>query len=150
MTALEFIGLAQAKAADAKLREAGELLLRPSPATLQASCDLLGEVTQILEELMAANRLGQPLDKRLEKPPANAREQALGAAKLSPQFAQSLLPIRQAAEELQAQIEHGSRFCQGWLQTRRGVGYTANGAPVMLDAAFGSTQGSGEGRSFEL
>jgi|HubBroStandDraft_6_1064221.scaffolds.fasta_scaffold152992_3 hypothetical protein len=126
MTALEFIGIARAKAAHAKLREASELLLRPCPATLADSCSLLSEVTDILEELMAAN----------------AREKS---GELSPEFAKSLLPIRQAAQELQVQIEHGSRFCLGWLQMRMGVGYTQGGAPIMLE----SRVESGKGRSFE-
>jgi hypothetical protein len=122
MTALEFIGIARAKAAHAKLREASELLLRPSPATLGDCCALLSEVTGILEELMAA-----------------------GTSELSPEFSKSLLPIRQAAQELQTQIQHGSRFCLGWLQVRMGVGYTQGGAPIMLE----TRSESGKGRSFD-
>jgi hypothetical protein len=122
MTALEFIGTARAKAAHAKLREASELLLRPNPTTLEDCCALLGEVTCILEELMAA-----------------------GPSELSPEFLKSLLPIRQAAQELQAQIQHGSRFCLGWLQMHMGVGYTQGGAPIMLE----SMSESGKGRTFD-
>jgi len=122
MTALEFIGIARAKAAHAKLREASDLLMRPNPTTLNDCCLLLNEVTGILEELMAS-----------------------GTSELSPEFSESLLPIRQAAQELQAQIQHGSRFCLGWLQIRMGVGYTRGGAPIMQE----SMAESREGRSFD-
>jgi hypothetical protein len=125
MTALEFIGTARAKAAHAKLREASELLLRPNPTTLDDCCALLSEVTGILEELMAANPREKP-------------------GEPSPEFSNSLVSIRQAAQELQAQIQHGSRFCLGWLQVRMGVGYTQGGAPIMRAST------SEPGKSFEL
>jgi len=131
MTALEFIGIAQARVAQNKLGEVRELMLRPSPVALESCQSLLGEVAGILEELIAAN-----------------------ATERTPEFYKSLREIEQVAEELQGQIQHGTRFCLGWLQTRLGVGYTDRGMPVMLEAisgsGSGSMQGAGEGRCFEL
>jgi hypothetical protein len=127
MTALEFIGIAQARVAQNKLAEVRELLLRPSPVALENCQSLLGEIAGILEELIAAN-----------------------SKERTPEFYKSVREILEATEELQEQIQHGTRFCLGWLQTRLGVGYTDRGVPVMLEAMSGSRPGGGEGRSFEL
>jgi hypothetical protein len=127
MTALESAAIAQAKAAQAKLGEARELLLQPNPGSLEQCRSHFGEVAQILEELIAAGKPG-----------------------LTPELVDSVRQIRQAAREFQTQMEHGSRFCLGWLHMRMGVGYTKDGVPLMLESMVGSMPGSGERRSFEL
>jgi hypothetical protein len=122
MTALESIGTAQAH-----LGEAKQLLLQPTPAALDNCRAHFSEVVQILEELIAA-----------------------GAGGLTPEVRNSVRQIQQAAQEVQAQIEHGSRFCLGFLQMRMGVGYNELGAPLMVESMTGSIPGYAEGRSFDL
>ena len=119
MTALEFIGIAQAKAAQTKLNEARELLQRPSPLSLDSCRSLLSEVNHILEGLTAAD-----------------------PSERTPEFFDHLREARETAQVLTGQIQHGSRFCLGWLQVRMGVGYTEQGKPIMLEST--------KGRSFEL
>jgi hypothetical protein len=142
MTALEFIGIAQARVAQNKLGEVRELLLRPNPVALESCHSLLGEVACIMEELIAAD---------------SVKNNAGNNSERTPEFYNSVREIQQAAGELQVQIQHGTRFCLGWLQTRLGVGYTDQGTPVMLGSMLGSGPGSmpglpgaGQGRSFEL
>ena len=126
MTALDTSRLSQVGLAQARLGEARQLLLQPTPASLESCRDHFGEVAQILEELIAVGPVG-----------------------LTPEVIKSIRQIQRAAQDLQTQIEHGSRFCTGFLQMRMGVGYTDRGAPVMLESMRGS-MGPGEGRSFEL
>jgi hypothetical protein len=50
----------------------------------------------------------------------------------NPDVRQLLLSIRYRAGLLKLQFEHGSNYCMGLLQLRRGTGYSAQGLPVLL------------------
>ncbi len=113
MTTLEVIGNARAKISDAR-----ELLLKPNPGSLDGCRTSLGEVAQILQELVIAGPIG-----------------------LTPDVIHSIRQIQVAARDLESQIQHGSRFCTGWLQMRLGMGYSDSGAPVMAET---------QGRWFEF
>jgi hypothetical protein len=113
MTAFESIGNARTRIAQAR-----ELLVRPSPGSLETCRELLGEVAQILQEVIAQ-----------------------GAIALTPEVIRSAQEIQWAAQELQSQIEHGSRFCLGWMQMRMSLGYSDTGVPILVET---------EGRSYEL
>lgn len=49
-----------------------------------------------------------------------------------PDLRQVLLGIRYRAGMLKLQFEHGSNYCMGLLQIRRGTGYSAEGLPVLI------------------
>src|SRR5579863_4369513 len=112
-SAPEFIELALEK-----LSEARTLLAHPTADSLESCRAQMADVARMLEETIAN-----------------------GAGKSTPETFTGLREIRQSARELQAQIEHGSRFCRGWLQTRLGVGYTNQGVPVMSESGRGSVEG---------
>ena len=118
MTALESIGIARSKISEAK-----NLLLQPSAGSLDSCRTCLGDVAQILQELVIAQ---------------SGKD---GPAGLTPDVIHSIRQIQLSARDLESQIQHGSRFCTGWLQMRLGMGYSDRGAPVMIET---------EGRSFEL
>jgi hypothetical protein len=51
-----------------------------------------------------------------------------------PALRQVLLGIRYRGGMLKLQFEHGSNYCMGLLQIRRGTGYSAEGLPVLIPA----------------
>jgi hypothetical protein len=52
--------------------------------------------------------------------------------KLDAEAAGPLRSIQSAARALGLQIAHASQLCMGWMQLRRGTGYTAQGSPVLV------------------
>ena len=50
----------------------------------------------------------------------------------NPDLRQVLLGIRYRAGILKLQFDHGSNYCMGLLQIRRGTGYSAKGLPVLI------------------
>lgn len=113
MTAFESIGNARTRIAEAR-----ELLVRPSAGSLDRCRELLGDVADILLTLIQE-----------------------GPAGLTPEIIQVAREIQETAQQLQVQIEHGSRICRGWMQMRMSTGYSDRGVPILVET---------EGRSFEL
>ena len=50
----------------------------------------------------------------------------------NPAVRQAIQMIRYRAGILKLQFEHGSNYCTGLLQIRRGTGYSADGLPVLI------------------
>ena len=104
--------LAACRAAEANLAEVQRLLLNPTPETLdRARADLAGVVAVLNTLVNSIPRTGQ---------------------KWPPAAVASFHQIRLAARGLRPQIEHASKFCLGWIQTRLGTGYTQQGSPVFV------------------
>jgi hypothetical protein len=49
----------------------------------------------------------------------------------NPAVREAIQRIRHRAGLLKIQFEHGSNYCMGLLQVRRGTGYSAQGLPVL-------------------
>ena len=121
MTALESIGNARTRIAQAR-----ELLLRPTPASLESCREILFDVAQILREMITDSMTGQLSE---------------SSGPLTPEVIEIAREIKQTVKELEARIAHGSRYCMGWMQMRMGIGYSDRGVPILVET---------EGRSFEL
>jgi hypothetical protein len=107
--------LAACRAAEAKIGEVQRLLRDPRPETLDRAMADLAEVAAVLNTL------------------AGSARQA-GAQKWNPAALASFHQIRLAARALRPQMEHASKFCLGWIQIRRGTGYTRQGSPVLVES----------------
>jgi hypothetical protein len=115
--------LAACRAAEANLAEVQQLLLNPTPETLdRARADLAGVVAVL-------NTLVNSIPRT-------------GGQKWPPAALASFHQIRLAARSLRPQIQHASKFCLGWIQTRLGTGYTQQGSPVFVE---GEARNSFEG-----
>lgn len=113
MTAFESIGNARTRIAEAR-----EMLVRPTPGSLDRCRELLGDVADILLTLIQN-----------------------GPAGLTPEIIEIAREIQQTASALEAQIEHGSRICLGWMQMHMSTGYSDRGVPILVET---------QRRSFEL
>jgi len=103
-------------AAEARIAEARALLAKPTPESVENCRTALSDAANLLEKLIVA-----------------------GVAGWTPEFIGSLRQLQTAAQMLDGQVRHGSRFCMGWLQSRMGTGYTERGTPVMIEHAEGQT-----------
>ncbi len=94
------------QAAEQALARAGELLLTPTPGAIEECLQVLSQTIELLEGL--------------------AGETALGG---DPAVPLAMHRVRDGARALGVRLEHGSNLLRGWMQLRRGEGYTRRGAP---------------------
>lgn len=97
-------------AAEQSLARAGEFLLNPTPGALEECLQLLNQVTEMLETLTKGTPLGW-----------------------DPAVPLAIYRIQDGARALGLRLEHGSNLVRGWMQLRRGEGYTRRGLPTFTE-----------------
>jgi hypothetical protein len=101
---------------ESRLHSAQQLLLDARPGAVDGCRGELQQVITLLEGLISE-----------------------GAFQPNPPVSSALLRIRSSARALQLQIEYASNLWFGWIQTRLGEGYTAQGRPVLITSEPGSS-----------
>ena len=95
--------------AEARIQEAGHLLLDTRPEAVDRCQSELQQVAGVLEGLVAE-----------------------GMFRANPALSSALFRIRRSAHALKLQIELASNLYLGWIQLRSGAGYTEQGLPVLV------------------
>jgi hypothetical protein len=94
--------------AEARIRRIQETLIHPQPELLDRCEAELRDVIDLLEPRLA------------EMPAApNGSDRVI------------LIRLRRTVAQLGSQIAHASNLCQGWIQLRLSMGYTAQGQPAL-------------------
>jgi hypothetical protein len=104
------------RAIEEKIQAAQQLIINPSPETMERCLAELSRVATILEGLASGNSRDW-----------NAEVHA------------SFHRVRGAAQRLRVQIEQASNFWRGWIQLRLGTGYTRQGLPEIAQGASRSS-----------
>lgn len=104
------------QAIEQKIQAAQELIINPSPETMERCLAELSRVASILEGLATGN-----------------------SRDWSPEVHASFHRVRAAARRLGLQIEHASNLWRGWIQLRMGTGYTRQGLPELTQGTSRSS-----------
>jgi len=98
------------EAAENSINAARKLLLSPSPAALEECLQILSQVIETLETLVAGS-----------------------SRDWDPLVHAAIRRIRFGVSGLRVQIGHGANLISGWMQLRMGEGYTRAGSPELTD-----------------
>jgi hypothetical protein len=107
---------ASIKDAETRIQRLGQMLLDARPESIERCQSELQQIVALLERLVSE-----------------------GVHPSSPIASAALLRIRRSARLLKLQAEYASNLCLGWIQLRLGAGYTAQGAPLLVQSEAGRT-----------